>query len=200
MTLPNDSGVRELPYGVEGPATLRTGEVVVVRVLGLQDRRALETFLEGLSEESRVTRFFSAVRPPSVVERMLAPAGFHQHLGLVIVEPDRPQGPILSHAEYARDPFDAPSAEVAFLTADVFQARGCATILLKRLALAAVHFGMTTFHAEVLAANDRMRAVLRNSGFPFETHVTEEGLSVSLRIDRPPPTERETRSSKPESS
>ncbi|HTT14509.1 MAG TPA: GNAT family N-acetyltransferase [Thermoplasmata archaeon] len=181
--------VASLPEGVEGPAFLRTGEIVDIRVLRPSDLPVVERFLREVSDESRATRFFGAVRSDVVADRMLRAGERDDRLQLVVTPVGRPDGPILAHAEYVRDAPGAAGAEVAFLVADALHGRGIATILLMRLVRAATPIGVETFHAQVLADNDRMLEVFRDSGFPTTSTFTDEGISVSLRIDRPPLTE-----------
>jgi acyl-CoA synthetase (NDP forming) len=171
--------------GISGPGldsrvpvdvVLRDGSTVSVRPVQPGDIGALESFLGGLSPESRRLRFFTAGADLSGAARWAARAEDRHGLGLVATtgEPWR----IVGHAGYER--IDAERAEIAFEVADALRGRGLATILMAHLAQAAGEAGIATFVADVLPENRRMLDVFRESGFPATLRAGDEGLVVEF--------------------
>jgi acyl-CoA synthetase (NDP forming)/RimJ/RimL family protein N-acetyltransferase len=155
---------------------LRDGATVRIRPVREGDAAGLATFLEGLSLDSRVYRFFTAgVNLARAAERM-AELDDEGHRGLVAVagEPER----IVAHAAYVR--MSGDRAEVAFEVADDWQGRGVATVLLAHLSELATAAGVRTFVATVLPENRRMIGVFRDSGFAVEVRATPGELQVEL--------------------
>lgn len=171
-----------LPVGVEGIVTLRDGTPVRIRVARPEDRAHLLAFLERLSDQSLARRFFAAVSPAAVVGALPQRGPPEARLALVVVPADPSDPRILAHAEYDRDGPAALVAEVAFLVAGSHRGRGCATLLLDRLARADTRYGIREFRAQVMEENDEMLEVVRDSGFPLESRFAEGVLTVELRI------------------
>jgi acetyl coenzyme A synthetase (ADP forming)-like protein len=167
-----------LPYPLdrEADVVLRDGSTVHVRPVRATDEQAIQGFLrEDVSRESIGFRFFGAANLEWVT-RWSLDVDYADRFGLV-AETGVPRR-IVAHAAYVR--VNAGKAEVAFLVADAWQGRGISTIMLAHLAAAADQQGITTFTAEVLPANHRMIDVFRQSGFPIETRVTRDAISIEL--------------------
>jgi acetyl coenzyme A synthetase (ADP forming)-like protein len=156
---------------------LRDGATVSVRPLDASDAPALCTFLDGLSDESRWLRFFSAGADLHGAASYMASVGPEDGRGLVAVagDPER----IVAHAAYVRE--SPGRAEVAFEVADDWQGRGISTLLLAHLSELAIEAGIDTFTAVVLPDNHRMIRLFRDSGFAVEVR-SEPG---ELRIELP---------------
>src|SRR5918997_6724898 len=109
----------------ETDVALRDGSTVHVRPIRPADADALADFYGGLSEQSRIFRFFSAganLRKAAQRSAEAADGG-----GLVALHEDR----VIGHAEYFRYP--PASAEVAFTVADAYHGHGITTFLLAQL-------------------------------------------------------------------
>lgn len=174
---------------VEGPARLRDGQVVTIRRMTADDRPLLEEFLSRLSDNSLAGRFFVPVpRATAFVELWCGIASTDRcALLLLTTEGGRPS--VVAHAEYVRDGIRAPSAEVAFLVEDDYHGRGCATVLLWRLARAARAAGVRGFHATVLMRNEAMLEVFRRCGYPAEEWWGPDAVQVTMSIaELPEPT------------
>jgi len=76
---------------------------------------------------------------------------------------------IIAVGRYARLP-GQDTAEIAFVVDDPYQGRGVGTQLLHHLALIARERGINVFEAEVLAQNQGMLRVLKDSGY----HMVQE--------------------------
>jgi acetate---CoA ligase (ADP-forming) len=141
---------------------LRDGSTVRVRAALPGDRVALERFLSGLSQESRVFRFFSAIKDLGWAAQRFVDVDHRDRHSLVALRGDADE--IVGHGYYALE--KPGQAEVALAVADTVQGMGLGTILLGHLAAAASAAGITTFTAEVLPDNHRMLTIFRESGFP----------------------------------
>jgi len=160
--------------GVE--VVLRDGSTVHVRTVRPDDERAMASFLRGLSERSRVLRFFSAGTDLAAQAHRTVDVDGAGARGLVALR--GAAGEIVGHAGYVRA--DAASAEVAFAIADAYQGLGLATALLGHLAAAARANGIGTLTAVVLPENHRMIEVFRESGFPVEVSSGFDVVTVRL--------------------
>ncbi len=154
---------------------LRDGSTVSVRPVRRADELAMLAFLRGLSDESRLLRFFSAGADLPGQARRFAAADGSLAYGLIATAG---AGEIVGHAGYVRE--GADSAEVAFAIAEARQGRGLATVLLAHLAARAREQGIVTFTAVVRPDNHRMVEVFRESGFPVEVHSGADVVSVVL--------------------
>lgn len=184
------SDMAAYPADREAEIALRDGSTVHVRPVRPDDKPAIRTFLDGVSEEAIGFRFFGAVNLEWVT-KWAVDVDYADRFALV-VETGSPRR-IIAHAAYIRlhaAESDGPRhgselatgdrAEVAFLVADEWQGRGISTLLLAHLAAIAEQHGIGTFIAEVLPANHRMIDVFRRSGFPIEMHSTPDAIEIEL--------------------
>jgi len=166
---------RERPLE-DADVVLRDGSTVRVRATRPADRDALERFLVGLSDESRVFRFFSAIKDLAWAAQRFVEVDHHAQHSLVALRGDAEQ--IVGHGYYALE--EPGQAEVALAIADSVQGMGLGTILLGHLAAAAAAEGITTFTAEVLPDNYRMLNVFRESGFPVSVRSSFGTMHVTF--------------------
>jgi acetyl coenzyme A synthetase (ADP forming)-like protein len=166
------------PVHRAGDVVLRDGSTVHVRPVRSADREGLLAFLRGLSESSRVFRFF-AQTTETFLEKEAARVSDVDYTTLYsIVATTGERQRIVAHAMYGET--RPRHAEVAFAVADDFQGRGLGTILLGHLAEVAEANGYDVFEAEVLAANHQMINVFRESGFPTEVKARSGELLVTF--------------------
>src|SRR3954451_6325185 len=159
---------------VEVDVALKDGSTVHVRPVRRADADALAAFYAGLSEESRVFRFFSA----GVNLRKAAIRSAEARDGAGLVATIAGDDGIVGHAEYGR--LGHGGAEVAFAVADAWQGHGISTLLLAQLADAAAAEGLTFFVAYVMPGNHKMVGVFRGSGFPVEVRSVEGELEITF--------------------
>ncbi len=159
-----------LPQGQvdEGQVILRDGTTAELRPSREEDRERLIAFLETVSRESRVRRFFGEVSPESGAEHMLRAHDPAQAVSLLVLTGGPREPRVIAHGEYVRDSQNPERAEVAFLVDDRYQGKGLGTLLLERLALLAVRQGIRRFYGPTEASNVQMRELFRTSGFPVE--------------------------------
>jgi GNAT superfamily N-acetyltransferase len=162
--------------------TLRSGDEVLVRPIGPDDKGRLVDAFERSSPESRYRRFFSPTPRLSAAQlRYLTEIDHHGHEALQAVDPQTEQG--LGVARFVRSPDDPTVAEVAVAVVDDWQGRGLASALLQDLAARAREEGIARFSASVLAENDPIMKLFRGFG---DVHVTsrDQGV-VELLMDLP---------------
>jgi acetyl coenzyme A synthetase (ADP forming)-like protein len=163
------------PVENEAEVVLRDGSTAHVRPVRAADKPAIRAFLDGLSRESVIFRFFG-VADLNWVAAWSIDVDYTDRFALV-AETGTPSR-IIAHAAYVR--IDDERAEVAFLVADEWQGRGISTIMLAHLAAVADRHEIITFVAEVLPGNHRMIDVFRESGFPVQTRSTPDALEIEL--------------------
>jgi acetyl coenzyme A synthetase (ADP forming)-like protein len=148
---------------------LRDGASVRIRAAKPTDEAAILAFLNGLSDESRRLRFRAKATDLKAVARNWS--GVEECSDCCVLAVHGPD--VVGQASY--DGTAEDRAEVGFTVADAYQGRGLGTLLLKRLAEAADADGVAVFEADVLAENNRMIEVFRESGFGV-TMKSEPGL------------------------
>jgi len=159
-----------------GDVVLRDGSTVHVRKMEPADDKALFDLFQSLSEESRWLRFFSVAGGSALAAEARRETNLDHTFGLIALS--GPDQRVVGHAFYAG--IDSHRAEVAFTIADDYQGRGLGTLLLGQLAEVATANGIQTFEAEVVAANQAMLHVFRESGFPIELKARAGQIHVTL--------------------
>jgi len=160
----------------DGDVVLRDGSTVRTRVMKPSDEAGLFALLQSLSEESRWFRFYSVSSNSALAAEAHREANLDHTFGLVACS--GPEQRIVGHAFYVQ--LSEQRAEVAFTITNDFQHRGLGTLLLCQLAEVAAANGIQVFEAEVVAANQSMLGVFRESGFPLEVHAGAGQLHVSF--------------------
>jgi GNAT superfamily N-acetyltransferase len=150
---------------------------VRVRPLRPADAHLLDEVLDGMSPQSRYTRFHGPKPRLTASDRAyLAGVDGHDHIALVAVDDT---GAPLGIARAVRLAGDPAVAEIAAEVVDPWQHRGLGKVLLDRLARRAAAVGIARFHAVVLAETG-VRRSLRGHGWRA---VESDGPSVTLSID-----------------
>src|SRR3954454_16702588 len=164
------------PAHREVDVVLRDGTPIHLRPVRPEDESALLDFLQDLSIESRVFRFFSAASNLKLAARSAADVDYADRYGIVATRGD--DSTILAHGTYIRE--GPASAEIAFAVADPLYGAGIATTMLAHLAQAAQAEGIERFVAHVMPSNHRMLEVFRESG--FDASVRSEPGSVEISM------------------
>ena len=157
---------------------LRDGSTVRMRPVDTDDLTRLETFLEQLSPDSRLLRFFSGAVD---VERA-ADAAAHPERdgGYAVVATTGADDRIIAHGCYVLESPRIDRAEVALAIADDYQGRGLGTLILEHLADVAERQQVSQFTGHVLPQNHQMLKVLRDSGFPTTRQVVAGEIEISF--------------------
>ena len=165
------------PAELEAEVTTSLGRLLF-RPIRPGDAGALVRFHEGLSSESQYLRFFSTHPHLSAreVERFTV-VDYRNRLALVIEKEEV----LIAVARFDRLA-GTTVAEVAFVVADAYHHHGLATMLLRRLARAALDRGVDRFYAETLPMNQAMLGVFRDSGFPVVSRFDRGVVKVEFPI------------------
>ncbi len=165
----------QYPSADVADVALRDGSSIHFRPVRVDDGERIREFLEGVSEDSLLYRFFGATSIDWAT-RWAVDVDYSDRYAIVAEQGiDRE---IVAHAAYVRT--DARSAEVAFLVTDELQGHGISTLMLAHLAAVARRHGIERFTAEVMGGNNRMLEMFRTSGFP--THLQAAAGEVHVEF------------------
>ena len=182
--------IHPYPARLERAEVLADGTALIVRPIRPEDAQMELAFVEGLSDQSRYFRFFSAQHTLS--PRMLArltQVDYDHELALVAVYKGANGDDIVGVARYM--PLaDGTSCEFAVTVTDALHGRGLGTLLMRRLVEAARGSGFETMVGEILAGNDRMLRFARELGFALQPHpqdrsVVRARLALRVKDERP---------------
>ena len=195
--------IHPYPARLEGMRTLRDGTLLAVRPIRPEDAQMELAFFDGLSEQSRFMRFFSATR--QMTPRMLArftQVDYETELALIALvpcaseqgaaaQPVVPAGAeperMVGVARYTPTA-DGTSCEFAVTVADQWQGRGLATLLMQRLIDAARDAGYQHMRGSVLSANAAMRSLMLHLRFRLQPGAGDPSVldySLALTLPRP---------------
>ncbi len=142
---------------------LRDGSTLGVRPIRPDDEGDLATFFTDLSMESRIFRFFAAIKNADALAKQLVNVNYTTRYGILAVAGAERR--IVGHAMYVG--IGPRKAELALVVSDTYQGRGLGTILLGQLCEAAAEAGIEVLEAIVRPENHHMLKLLRESGFPI---------------------------------
>jgi GNAT superfamily N-acetyltransferase len=162
--------------------TARDGSRVFMRPIEPDDKRALVTGFERLSDESRYRRFLTPTpRLTDAQLRYLTEVDHDRHEAIIAFAEET--GEPVGVARYVRLPDDPATAEPAVTVVDEWQARGVGTFLLEELSERARAAGVKRFAATALAGNKPIIALLDHLG-PGEK--SSEGGIIHIEAELPP--------------
>jgi GNAT superfamily N-acetyltransferase len=174
---------RSVDRAVEVPT--RSGWTVRLRQARPGDEEALLVGFAHLSEQSRYTRFFTAL--PRLPERLLAQLtdldGRHR-MAIAAFDPSRPSevgGPDgfgVAVARYIQPDPEVADAELAIAIIDDYQRKGLGHVLLTGLEIVGRANGLDRLHAVVLGTNFPMTRLLVRHGAVL---VPEVGADPGVR-------------------
>jgi len=154
-------------------------ELLLRPVLPGDTERATHPSVE-FSADTLYRRFMSSRTPSPALMNYLFQVDYVDHYVWVLV--DGADGPVIADARFVRDVADPSSAEIAFIVADGYQARGIGTLLMDALIIAAQVSGVHRFTARLLADNLPMRHILDR--YDTEWERDEPGV-VTTEFDVP---------------
>jgi GNAT superfamily N-acetyltransferase len=158
------------------------GAEIEIRPIEPDDKDALASGFDRLSERSRYRRFLSPRGPLSAAElRYFTEVDHRNHEALVAVDPQTGEG--VGVARFVRSEEDDEVAEMAVAVADDWQGHGVGSRLTAALAKRARQEGISSFTALALAQNDAMVNLLEELG---EVHTGQARLgTVELAVALP---------------
>jgi len=177
-----------IPDAIE--LTTRTGLAVRIRQARADDDAALRAGFAHLSNDSRYTRFFTAVpRLSGSLLRQLTDLDGRNRLAFAVFDPardseiGRTDGFGIAVARFIRPDPAIPVAELALAIIDEYHRNGLGQLLIAGLIVAADTHGIEQLQAFVLATNEPMIRLLASHG-ARELVVEEPGAGVrSYELD-----------------
>jgi acetyltransferase len=160
--------------------TLADSRVVTVRPVLPQDSDAEQSFVTGLSPQSRRLRFHGAVNtlPASVLQAMTA-IDYQQHVALIAESiDDQGRTRLVADARYVVN--DAGGAEFAVAVADDWQHIGLGSAMLKRLGRHARRQGLHQMQGAVMAGNEAMLALMRRWGAALRADPEDADVVIAI--------------------
>jgi RimJ/RimL family protein N-acetyltransferase len=159
----------------------RNGLGVVIRPIDARDAAALEAFHSRLSPESVYRRYFSPHPRLSASEVVrFTQVDHHDREALVATR----GATIIGVARFDR--VDRDTAEVAVLVEDAYQGQGVGPSLLAALAVRARGEKITSFVAETLVENARMRHVFANMRWTTEQSFDHDVVEYRFGLGEAP--------------
>ncbi|MBI4332528.1 MAG: GNAT family N-acetyltransferase [Chloroflexi bacterium] len=166
--------------------TLKDGSRVRLRTVRADDEERLAGLFYRLSRSAVYLRFHHILVNLSRDEaRRFASLDFKNTFAIVAATGDGTEENIVAVGRYSRLP-KGDAAEVAFVVEDAYRGKGIGTHLVEQLAAIAHQEGIGVFEAEVMAENQEMMKVFRDSGFEFRQRLEEDVYRVTLTISPTP--------------
>jgi acetyltransferase len=170
---------------------LPAGECLTLRPITPDDSEVLQAYVRGLSPESRYNRFFGALQelPPAELERVTH-LDRRYDLALVAETDAGAASIVIGEARHAFTP-DRLECEFALSVADAWRGRGIGTLLMAEMGRRARSLGAWRLTAEVLRANEPMKALALKTGFGMDDVPSDARLVrivkdlAPSRTDRP---------------
>lgn len=165
-----------------GQVILKDGSTAYLRPAKAEDKDMLITFLESISKEAYIRRFFADTPYQAAAKRMLESEPTRMKLVLFVLtgDPERPS--LMATGEYTREKEGSKEAEVAFLVADEHRGKGLGTLILERLALVAARHGIERFTAITMSRNREMINVFKSSGFEVRRRLEYGDVEIDFSI------------------
>ncbi|MGQ9685136.1 MAG: bifunctional acetate--CoA ligase family protein/GNAT family N-acetyltransferase [Thiobacillaceae bacterium] len=160
---------------------LPNGADVVIRPIRPEDAEMTQTFVRGLSEETKYFRFMDAVRelPPQILVR-LTQIDYDREMALLAVTEQDGREVELGVARYATNP-DRSSCEFAVVVDDRWQRQGIGHKLMDVLMDVARAKGIRYMEGEVLKSNRNMLKLCMGLGFRIEPHPEDDAIKRVVR-------------------
>ncbi len=171
---------------------LKDGSTIRLRAIQASDEEKLISLFFRLSHRAVYLRFHHVLHNLSREEaRRFAMLDYENTVALGATVGEGPDERIVAVGRYARLP-KSDAAEVAFTVEDAYQGKGIGTHLMVKLAAIARGKGIRVFEAEVLAENENMMKVFRDSGFTVSSRIEDGVYTVSLLLASTPEAEEVT--------
>jgi RimJ/RimL family protein N-acetyltransferase len=153
------------PVDVAGALRPPAGVGVTLRPVGPDDGGALQAYVRVLPSQSRYNRFFGALNelPPSELEHV---THLDRHCELALLAETRALGAplVIAEARYAFSR-ERRECEFALSVADAWRGKGIGTLIMADVERRARSLGAERLVADVLRANEPMKALARKAAF-----------------------------------
>jgi acetyltransferase len=166
------------PYPVQliERVQLPDGTDLTIRPIRPEDAQMEQTFVRGLSEQSRYFRFMQAIKEltPEMLVRFTQ-IDYDREMALIGVVAQAEGDVQVGVARYMSRP-GGEACEFAIVVADAWRARGIGARLMRALMQNARDRGFRVMEGEVLTANTRMLVLMQSLGFRVETDRQDPGI------------------------
>jgi len=155
---------------------LPDGTDVTLRPIRPEDAEMEQTFVRGLSEETKYFRFMDTVQEltPTMLVRFTQ-IDYDREMALMAVTTVDGVEQELAIARYATNP-DGLSCEFAVVVADQWQHKGIGHKLMSALMDAARAKGLTRMEGEILGTNQAMLGLVASLGFAIHTSADDPAI------------------------
>jgi len=178
------------PMTAARPVILLDGTRGIVRPITPADRNALAASFEDLESESRMRRFLFNKNhlSDSELTRLTNPDGVnHIAYGLAVNLDDGTEEIPIAVARCFRDEDEKDLAEIAIVTADLWQGNGAGVELMRSLSAAAVKVGIRRWFAAMFSDNTVIKRLLNRFGKKCEERSLVSGIVEAIyEIVEPP--------------
>ncbi len=159
---------------------------LALRPVRPSDGDALQTYVRGLSPQSRYNRFFGAASelPPSELAHALAANG-RDALTLLLTSTVEDRETVLGEARVALSCAER-AGEFAMSIADGWRGLGFGSSLFEEIARNAAADGIERLFGDVLRTNDAMIALARRRGFRLEAGLEPRLVRIEMGLDAAP--------------
>ncbi|MCU0725615.1 MAG: GNAT family N-acetyltransferase [Planctomycetes bacterium] len=178
------------PRGVTYPAELETtvrmedGMQVLIRPVKPTDDELMKELFYSFSEKTRYLRFHRVLKAmPHARRQVFSNVDYRDEMAIVAVLVSGEIEEPLGVGRYMMDE-GTKSAEIAVVVRDDWQGRGLGRRLFKRLASIAKDRGIVKFTGDVLAENEAMMSIFRNTGIPMNTKREDGVIHVEVDLTR----------------
>jgi RimJ/RimL family protein N-acetyltransferase len=157
---------------------LKDGRRVTLREVRADDAERMQAALRAMSDQSRYTRFMSALRelPPKMLDRATHPVAGRE-FQLVAVVGEGAQQTIVGGARYAAGP-GSRDCEFALAIIDNWQGQGLARQLLETLMNLARERGFERMEGYILPSNAPMLGLAKRLGFASVENREDPGVET----------------------
>jgi GNAT superfamily N-acetyltransferase len=177
LTLGSPGTAARLPAGILRPAVAAT-----IRPVRRSDAAALFAFYEGLSLDSRHSRFLGFARVTRNQAERMAAADAIGRCGLVAADPIT--GEILGHL--CLEPTERAGLEIGIAVADPWQGKGLGRRLLAEGLAWARRRGVPELYGVALSDNVRILRLASSLGVPCTSRSVGDGLvQATISVARP---------------
>jgi acetyltransferase len=173
--------IHPYPFALVETWQLADGTDIVLRPIRPEDALIEETFVNGLSEQSKYFRFMRALKEITreMVVRFTQP-DYDREMAFIAVVDQGGEEIEIGVARYYTNP-DGRTCEFALVVADAWQGKGIGTQLMTRLMNVARDRGLDTIEGDILADNAPMLHLMRKLGFSTRAAPDDPTLMIAAR-------------------
>jgi acetyltransferase len=175
--------IQPYPASQQQQWSLKGGAMAHVRPIRPDDAEMLQTFVRGLSQESRWFRFASAINelPARVLSRFTL-IDYDREMALVAVIEDDQGGPdqLIGVSRIVTNP-DGESCEFSLVVADAYKGQGLGSRLMGAITEHARSRGLTEIMGLILAGNTAMLRLMTSLGFSLAPFAEDPDFKVATK-------------------